>query len=267
MDPDGVDAHIAHLVDDIEVVGRFELDLDRKPAGLLHRRGALGDVTRTTVDTASATGGQGCVDGTVEIASSHGHLSEHLRGLLDDRATGVERNPDAAESALVGVAPVGAGLNHCGGKGIEVEQRDLLVGDSVGGLEVVIARTLLRLGASEPDSIDVDAVSLVLGAKGVRGVAHVRGGRCDAVALNPQHAEVGGARTTRATLHRGIHPHTTSLDVDGETTDVETATVARDGTAIRIRPLKNRCVVQLCGHVRELRPIPRFTGRPLRRAS
>ncbi len=133
VDADGVDPHVADLVDDVEVQGRFELHLDRQPARLLDGLPAPRDVARPAVDAARTAGRQGGVDGAVQLAGGDGDLGEHRGGLLDDGAARLERQSDAAELALVVVAPVRAGLHHRAGEGVQVQQRDLLVGDAVRG--------------------------------------------------------------------------------------------------------------------------------------
>ena len=97
MDAHGVrGAHVGDLVDDVEVFGRLELDLDRQAAGPLDRLPALPDVQRTAVGPAGAAGRQRDVHGAVEVAGRDGHLGQHGRCLLGDRAPGLEGDADAA---------------------------------------------------------------------------------------------------------------------------------------------------------------------------
>ena len=150
VDAHRVDAQVGDLVDDVEVHRWLELHLDRQARGLPDGMPASGDVASATVDAVGAPGGEGGVHRAVELLGGHRHLGELLRALLDDRAAGVQRDPDATEPALVVVAPVGAGLHHGARERVQVHQADLPVRHTVGGAEVVEAWALLGRRAGEP---------------------------------------------------------------------------------------------------------------------
>ena len=110
------------------------------PAASLTAAPHAADVQGAPVRGRGAAGGQRRVHRTVEVTRGDRDLGEHRRRLLGDRAARGQRDPDAAERALVAVAPVGAGLQDGAGHGVQVQQRDLPVGDAVGGRQVVVLR-------------------------------------------------------------------------------------------------------------------------------
>src|SRR5512132_584417 len=87
---DRVGTHRVHLVKDGQVVWRFELDLDRKSAGLLDRLRAATYVERALVVTMRGASCESHVDGTVQVASGDGNLSEVLRPLHRNRPTSLQ---------------------------------------------------------------------------------------------------------------------------------------------------------------------------------
>ena len=120
---------------------RLELHLDRQPGGLLDRlrrsaptyRAPRSGVAVLPVVSVASTAPSRSRAATATSASMRG-------GLLGDRAAVGKRDADAAEGALVVVAPVGAGLQHRAGHGVQVQQGDLPVRDAVVRGQVVVAR-------------------------------------------------------------------------------------------------------------------------------
>ena len=140
VDADGVDPGAVDLVEHGEVVGRLELDLHRHPAAALLDRGrALGDVERAAVAAVERAGRERHVDRAVEVARGGAHLRQLGRRLDRDRLLAAGQL-DAAERALLGRVPVDALLHHRRGDRVEVQQRDLPIGNAVRGLHVVDPR-------------------------------------------------------------------------------------------------------------------------------
>src|SRR5262249_57427895 len=156
------------LVDDLQIPGRLELDLNRQARRLAYRLGAAGDVERALVRRGGGAGGEGGVHRAVEFLGRDRDLGQHLRRLLRDGAAVRKRHPDPAERALVGVPPVGTRLDDRAGQGVQVQQGDLPVGDAVRRGEVVVAGTLKRLGGGQPLAVGVDSPPIVFRPEYVR---------------------------------------------------------------------------------------------------
>src|SRR5207302_1438626 len=142
-----------------------------------------------------------------------------------------ERELDAAETALVVLAPVQAGLDDRGGQGVEVQQRDLPVGDAVRRGELVELRPRRDLGPREAPAFPVDApptaVFLALrpfAAQHVRRLGHVVGGERegDRHALDPDHAGVGRPCSPTARLDAVLDAHAVALELRQELAEPRT---------------------------------------------
>ena len=181
--------------------GGSNCDLDGQPAGFLHRGGALGDVQRAAVGRPRAAGGERHVDGAVEITRRNRDLGQLAGVFFGDGAPRLEGHTDAAERALVAVAPVGAGLEHGAGQRVEVQQGDLPVGDAVGGGRG--RRTAAGTGLGPGDAADRPRRSPSLSSpsrrssNGERGDARRVGVEGHRVVVDPQHADVRRARRRR----------------------------------------------------------------------
>src|SRR5262249_14918272 len=163
------------------------------------------------------------VDRAVEVTGRYRDLGQLLWSLAGDGPAGRQRQADAAERTLVVVAPVGAVLDDGARHRVEVQQRDVPVGDAVGRREVVEPGSLLAGRAREAHLVAVDAVALVLGAQDIGrpsrdGVVGRDGGR---EALDPQHPGVGRTGTAGAPLERGFQAQAPRLEVQNKRADVD----------------------------------------------
>ena len=176
------------------------------PEAVLDGLAAPGDVAGAAVDAVGAAGRQRGVDGAVELLGGAGDLGQLLGALLDDGASGVQRDPDAAERALVVVAPVGAGLHHRAGERVQVQQADLPVGDAVGGGQVVEPGAALGGGPGEPFAVPEDRRTprpRPSGRRGSPAAARVVRGHRDRDTADPQHPGVRRARRLPAAARAG----------------------------------------------------------------
>ena len=123
---------VGHTVDHVEILGRLELGLDRKPAGFLDGRRALATYSAPRsgarvlpVVRVTSTAPSRSRAATATSASCAGVFFAVVRPAC-------ERDADATERALVALPPVGARLQHRARQRVEMQQRDLPVGDAVG---------------------------------------------------------------------------------------------------------------------------------------
>jgi hypothetical protein len=203
VDADRHSARRAQLVDDRQVPGRFDLDLDRQARHRgQDRRHRPDQVSRAAVGPGRRPGRHHHLPDPVEADRGLRHLGQLRRGLGRHRRARAQRLLDRAEPAALVLGVPDAGLHHRRGQHVPaVQARDLLVAHPVGRGQVVERGT--------PDHVQGQAGVLLAQPQPV--VAHLvrargvdRQGRVAAV--DDQVAVVAGAGPGRA-AHRCRHPH------------------------------------------------------------
>ncbi len=219
VNSNGVDSQVAHFIEHSQIARGLKLHFDRQPSRLFHGMSAFRDVSRATVDAVRTPGRQGRVDGAVEFFRGQGYFGELGGCLLDDRAAEIERQPDAAKSALVGVSPVRTCLHDGARERVEVHQADFPIRNSVFGGEVVIpwTRTCCRFG--QPNTVSIYAVARIFSLQAVRRARHI-GGYRDGYALNPEHAGVSWTRSPAPGFHGRFDAQARTLQLDKEFRDL-----------------------------------------------
>ena len=211
VDADGRGAGLGELGDHREVVGRFALDLDGEPGNRVEDGPhTSGEVARASVRCRRRAGRQHHLADAVEAHRGLGHLGELRRGLHPRGGPGLERRLDGAEPAPGGLGVADAGLDDRAGEHVgAVQPGELLVGDAVGGPQVVEPGAIDRLGReAHVDAVEQQApVDDLEGAGGVEGQSRPRPPRRtwpSSLGPAPARRRTGGATRTpwRATAAR-----------------------------------------------------------------